>query len=113
VTNADGKDARAAALAFTWHGLSLMGLPRAALDSFSAPFREGMFQEDRLRRIGDRRKGNWLDTVIQGGPIWSGNTPQREPIASVGDTQTRSLTSTGHQEETIVTPKTVHALLLL
>ena len=27
-----------------------------------------MFQEDRLRRLGDRRRGKWLETVIEGGP---------------------------------------------
>jgi deferrochelatase/peroxidase EfeB len=111
VTDADGKEQRAAAIAFTHAGLCRMGLPGAALDSFSDPFREGMFQEDRLRRIGDRRKGEWLDTVIPGGPQWSANTKQREGIAGVAGSQ--SLTSTGHQEEEIATPITVHALLLL
>jgi hypothetical protein len=79
VTDAGGKDMRAAALAFTRQGLTLMGLSQAAIESFSAPFREGMFQEDRLRRIGDRRDGEWLETVIDGGPVWSGNTPPRPP----------------------------------
>ena len=53
-TDADGKKANAAALAFTWTGLQKMGLCADALASFSAPFREGMYQEDRLRRLGDR-----------------------------------------------------------
>src|SRR5262245_38175019 len=54
ITDANGKDERAAALAFTWTGLQKLGLPAAALATFSAPFREGMYQEDRLRRLGDK-----------------------------------------------------------
>jgi hypothetical protein len=42
---------RAAALAFTWSGLQRMALPDTALASCARPFREGMFQEDRLRRL--------------------------------------------------------------
>lgn len=89
---------RAAAIAFTWSGLARMGLDDSALASFSRPFREGMFQEDRLRRLGDRRAGAWLETVIDDGPIWSGNTPPREA---------------GDAEERIETRVTVHALLML
>src|SRR4051794_3947024 len=40
VTKADGKDPRAAALAFTWTGLQKLGLPTETLATFSAPFRE-------------------------------------------------------------------------
>lgn len=94
ITDADGKDRRAAALAFTWTGLQKMGLPEPALASFSRPFREGMFQTDRLRRLGDRRAGEWLGTVVEGGPRWSANTPQAGG-------------------EAIHTPITVHALLVL
>lgn len=72
---ADDPLRQAISVSFTGTGLTRMGLPKAALATFSAPFREGMFQEDRLRRLGDRRSGEWLDTVIDGGPIWSGNTP--------------------------------------
>jgi Dyp-type peroxidase family len=89
---------RAAAIAFTWTGLARMGLDESALASFSRPFREGMFQEDRLRRLGDRREGKWLETVIEKGPIWSGNTPLPagvDPGTWIG------------------TGLTVHALLLL
>ncbi len=86
--------ARAAALAFTWTGLARMGLDESALASFSRPFREGMFQEDRLRRLGDRRAGAWLETVVEDGPKWSGNTPLQPK------NETR-------------TSVTVHALLLL
>ena len=67
---------QAAALAFTWTGLQVMGLAETALASFLPPFREGMMQEDRLRRLGDRRNGQWLQTVIPGGPEWSANVPQ-------------------------------------
>ncbi|WCM27106.1 hypothetical protein NDN01_24515 [Sphingomonas sp. QA11] len=113
VTDADGRDARATAISFAYAGLEKMGLPKPALDSFAAPFKEGMFQEDRLRRLGDRRKGEWLGTVIEGGPKWSSNARQRGALTSVEAGQSRSSTSTGHREEQIVTPLTVHALLLL
>ena len=69
-----------------------------------------MFQEDRLRRLGDRRLGKWLDTVVEGGPGWSANTPLREPAdqhAGAYDVQH------GDPEEHVPTPVTVHALLLL
>ena len=88
---------RAAAMAFTWTGLKRIGLDEAALGSFSRPFREGMFQEDRLRRLGDRRVGKWLETVVDGGPKWSANTPPRAD----------------GEEERVETQITVHALLLL
>ena len=91
ITDAKAKQARAAALAFTCSGLAKLGLGDEALDTFSAPFREGMYQEDRLRRLGDKVDGEWQPTVIPGGPIWSGNTGAKQPD----------------------TPKTVHALLLL
>lgn len=113
ITNADGRERRATGLSFAYTGLVKMGLPRAALDSFAAPFKEGMLQEDRLRRLGDRRKGKWLETVIEGGPKWSANTPQRGALSDVDRTQPQILTATGHHEEQIVTPLTVHALLLL
>jgi len=113
VTDADDPDPRATALAFTWVGLQKMGLSQVALDSFAAPFREGMMQEDRLRRLGDRRGGQWQDTVIADGPQWSANTPQRDKIDGVADSQVANMTATGHVEEQITTPFTVHALLLL
>jgi deferrochelatase/peroxidase EfeB len=113
VTNADGREEKPAALSFAYTGLVRMGLPREALESFAAPYREGMFQEDRLRRLGDRRKGKWLETVIAEGPKWSANTPQRGALTEVEAGQSQSKTSTGHREERIVTPVTVHALLLL
>jgi Dyp-type peroxidase family len=76
ITDATGKPAdRAAAIAFTWTGLKTLGLDDETLATFSVPFCEGMFEENRLRRLGDREDGNWHPTVIAGGPIWSGNTP--------------------------------------
>lgn len=74
ITDADEKDPRVAILGFTWTGLQILGLADAQ-QSFSAPFREGMYQEDRLRRLGDKIDGVWQPTVIEGGPRWSGNTP--------------------------------------
>lgn len=105
-----GAAEQATALAFTGMGLRRMGLPDTALASFSRPFREGMFQEDRLRRLGDRRRDEWLDTVVKGGPLWSANTPLRAP------TDTRPApydVAFEGKEKAILTPLTVHALLLL
>ena len=101
---------QAAALAFTWTGLQVMGMAETSLASFLSPFREGMMQEDRLRRLGDRRKGEWLQTVILGGPLWSANVPQSGTMApKVGAydvTRFFSETAFGGGE-------TVHAALLL
>ncbi len=103
--------ARAAALAFTWTGLQRMGLPETALASFSRPFNEGMFQEDRLRRLGDRRSGKWLETVVPAGPLWSANTPLRPAVSTLPGAF--DVPDGGYQEEHVTTPLTVHALLLL
>jgi deferrochelatase/peroxidase EfeB len=98
------------ALALTWSGLQRMGLPETALASFSRPFREGMMQTDRLRRLGDRRGGKWLPTVLDGGPLWSANVsapaPTPEPVAAYDVPRAR-------EDEQVRTPVTVHALLLL
>ena len=94
VTASDGKpEKRAAAIAFTWTGLQKAGISPEALATFAAPFREGMYQEDRLRRLGDKVKDKWQEPVIDGGPLWSGNIP-------AGATP-------------VTTRTTVHALLLL
>jgi deferrochelatase/peroxidase EfeB len=91
---------QAASIAFSGTGLRKLGLPDAAMASFSRPFWEGMFQEDRLRRLGDRREGAWLETVVDGGPVWSANTPLGQPDERGPGTL-------------IQTQHTVHALLLL
>jgi len=111
ITDADGEDARCAAIGFTWEGLRKMGLNANTLQSFDRPFKEGMFQEDRLRRLGDRREDLWLSTVVQGGPRWSGNTPLD---GAAIDKEARAF---GNDRDAnvspIETPITVHALLLL
>jgi Dyp-type peroxidase family len=102
---------RAAALAISWAGLQLMGLGETALASFSRPFREGMLQEDRLRRLGDRRNGKWQPTVLEGGPLWSANTPERpalDPLPAGFDVPSGS-----PPERPVTTDTTVHAILLL
>ena len=106
VTDANGKEQKAAALAFTCTGVARMGLDAAALASFSRPFREGMFQEDRARRLGDRRNGEWLPSVIDGGPKWSANVAQD---AVAGEVDADGVPT----EAQVVTPITVHALLLI
>lgn len=96
----------AMSLSLTASGLTAMGLSKTEMASFSAPFREGMMQPDRLRRLGDRRKGQWLDTVIDGGPKWSGNTEQLDLVSAV-----RAKSDT--EELPVVTEMTVHAMVLL
>lgn len=105
------QQSHAAALCFTASGLRRLGLPKQALASFSRPFREGMLQEDRLRRLGDRRKGDWLEGVVEGGPVWSGNAPPREPPPA--STGAFDVPHHAGEEEHVRTALTVHALLLL
>jgi Dyp-type peroxidase family len=112
ITDADGKDPKAAGIGFTWEGLRRMGLHANTLASFDRPFQEGMFQEDRLRRLGDRRGGDWLSTVIPGGPKWSGNTPL-DAAAYEGDARAFEDDGPAVTEQKIATEITVHALLLL
>lgn len=113
VSDADGRDERAAALAFSYSGLRKMGLDAAALASLARPFREGMLQEDRLRRLGDRRDGEWLKTVIDGGPKWSANNPAREATPEDLRIAAFEVPDDAPPEERVTTPVTVHALLLL
>ncbi|WP_075219438.1 Dyp-type peroxidase [Acuticoccus yangtzensis] len=103
---------QAAAIAFTWTGLQRMGLAPNALASFSAPFREGMLEENRLRRLGDRRGDVWLDTVVEGGPRWSGNTPPRQAEKNVR-AYSVDLSEGKPETGTAVTGGVVHALLLI
>lgn len=114
ITNAErpeGDRTRAAAFAISWSGLSLMGLSQTALASFSRPFQEGMFQEDRLRRLGDRRGGEWKPTVLDGGPLWSANTPLQPSIdpLPIGF----HVPDPAPDNPPEPTPDTVHAILLL
>jgi len=66
------EDDSAAAIAFSWSGLERMNLAADALASFSAPFREGMHQIDRQRRLRDDPQ---LGTVVAQGVQWGGNMP--------------------------------------
>lgn len=110
----DAGEARSAALAFTWSGLAAMGLDATSLASFDRSFREGMFQDDRLRRLGDRRAGKWLETVVPEGPKWSGNTPLRDPTRIATPTlDPFAVAGEDAAEVETATPLTVHALLLL
>jgi hypothetical protein len=115
VTSAVRPDAktqmRAASMAFSGAGLRRMGLSEEALASFTPSFQEGMFQEDRLRRLGDRREGEWLETVVAGGPVWSANTPLRAPTPS--QRSGFGVPAVAAAERHIPTAITVHALLLL
>jgi deferrochelatase/peroxidase EfeB len=115
ITDADDKDPRASALAFTWTGLQKLGLPADALATFSQPFREGMYQEDRLRRLGDKVHDTWQGTVIAGGPRWSGNIPARKETRAPSWAHTaKDLGAPLERDEReVVTPVTVHAMLLL
>ena len=113
ITDSDGKDERAASIAFTWTGLRKSGLDADALASFSAPFREGMYQEDRLRRLGDRIKDKWQGTVIDGGPQWSGNTPVKDDRAPAAVRLPGGRMAPAHPSRQVTTRLTVHALLLL
>ncbi|WP_374544778.1 Dyp-type peroxidase [Rhodoblastus sp.] len=112
ITDSDGKDPRCAALGLTWLGLRKMGLDANILASFDRPFKEGMFQEDRLRRLGDRRDSEWQPTVIDGGPIWSGNLPEDE---ATQDNEARAfrVAKAAPAKKEKITPVTVHALALL
>jgi Dyp-type peroxidase family len=116
ITDAD-KLRPAASLAFTWTGLHKIGLSQDVLATFSAPFREGMYQEDRLRRLGDKVDDDWQKTVIDGGPRWGGNTPARENIEETKQAWQRTLSDVGRpaelKEREAPTPITVHALLVL
>lgn len=100
---------QATAIAFTWTGLQRMALAETALASFARPFQEGMMQEDRLRRLGDRRRGAWCDPVIPGGPRWSANTPPRQTDEAVGAYDVKRETA----EQAVTTAISVHAVVLL
>ena len=47
-------------IAFTYHGLKALGLPKASLDSFPEEFRQGMAaRADLLNDVGDNAPTNW------------------------------------------------------
>lgn len=94
ITDATGQATPSAAMAFTWSGLEAMGLDDATLATFSPAFQEGMHQIDRQRRLSDIAESG---TVLEGGPRWGGN-PARSLTGAV---------------ESLSTPITVHAVLLL
>lgn len=100
---------QAVSLAFTCTGLEKIGLSQDVLASFSAPFREGMMQQDRLRRLGDKRKDQWRDTVKEGGPIWSGNV---KPNVQQSKADAYGVVKTANPIVN-TTKSTVHAVLLL
>jgi hypothetical protein len=100
----------AVALAFTWAGLMRLGLAETALASFSRPFREGMFQEDRLRRLGDRRDGDWQQTTGKEAPLWSANTPLEPQAAGRIGAYDVAYAEPG---KFVGTALTVHAVLLI
>lgn len=106
---------QALSIAFTWSGLQRMGLQENALASFSSPFKEGMFEENRMRRLGDRRSNQWQDTVIQDGPRWSGNTPSQRGAQRVSAYSIPVKASDADQKKEVVeqTPMTVHAMVLV
>lgn len=76
ITDATGRTEFSAAIAFTWTGLERMGLDKISLDGFTTPFKEGMHQPDRKRRLSDDNS----QTLIEGGPLWSGGTSLTDPL---------------------------------
>ena len=112
ITGADGRQPRAAALSFSFSGLKKMPLADSTYASFSRAFREGMFQEDRARRLGDRTDGVWHDTVIRGGPRWSANVAAGA-AATAAPVAAFSVAPTDTAPPPITTELTVHAVLLL
>lgn len=109
VTAADGKQDTSVALGITATGLRKMGLAEEVLEGFSTPFLEGMFQVDRMRRLNDRVGSEWSGCVLEGGPIWSANTP----VPEICDAS-QQLAALPKRDPTVVTtPITVHAILIL
>ena len=105
---------RAASIAFSGTGLRRMGLPEGGAGFLCAgSFKEGMFQEDRLRRLGDRRGGEWLDTVVDGGPLWSAQHPPAGATAGPAGRFRRAADRRTGSYAHLETFLTVHALLLL
>ncbi|WP_026363139.1 hypothetical protein [Methylopila sp. M107] len=118
-TDSDGADPRAAIVALTWLGMRKLGLDEPALQTFSEPFRDGMCDVDRLRRLGDRNPEGWLSTVIPGGPEWSGNVAAVQVAAGARQPELGAAMAPDQRSSMAFdpgpgpTPQTVHALLLL
>ncbi|MBX7458246.1 hypothetical protein K3152_08305 [Qipengyuania sp. 1NDH17] len=109
VTPADGKQDSSVSLGITATGLRKMGVGEEILAGFSQPFREGMFQTDRMRRLNDRVGKDWSECVIKGGPLWSANTPFDH--AGDGSGQLANLPRRDSIE--VETELTVHAILII
>lgn len=67
ITAADGPQSPAATIAFTYAGLSSLGLRDEDVSGFQAPFKEGMLEPNRRRRLGDEEE------FVPNRPIWSSN----------------------------------------
>ncbi|MBX7541230.1 hypothetical protein [Qipengyuania sphaerica] len=109
VTAADGKKDPSVGLGITATGLIKMGVEESVMAGFSAPFLEGMFQVDRMRRLNDRVGTEWSSCVREGGPLWSANTPPPQ----VHDTSGLMSTLPRRDDTSITTPITVDAMLIL
>ena len=83
-----------------------MGLDAATLATFSQPFQEGMHQADRQRRLSDLPEAG---TVIDGGPLWGGNTPDMVVAAHTTPDAAKATLATRASSAGL----TVHVLLLL
>lgn len=92
ITDATGRSEPSGAVALSYAGLVRMGLDEDVLATFAAPFREGMTDPARQRRLGDsRREARRSDALA-----WSGQAAGPDSSATL-DGQ----------------PHIVHALLLL
>jgi Dyp-type peroxidase family len=72
--------AHAGALALTLDGLRRSGLKERYLEGFSGPFREGMTEVSRAKRLGDALdKADEPGTIQSGGLLWSGGKSKKNP----------------------------------
>lgn len=109
VTPADGKQDSSVGLGIAASGLMKMGVDESIMAGFSAPFLEGMFQVDRMRRLNDQIAGEWSPCVIAGGPLWSANTS-----APVVQDPSGLRSQLPRREDTSVhTPQSVDAIVIL
>ena len=75
ITAATGQTQPCGAVALTASGLRRIGLPAAVLDTFAAPFLDGMAEPNRQRRLGDDR----AIALWRGAWAWSGVDPACPP----------------------------------